>query len=87
MSKPKELRGPDFTHGYPFAELRDGAMLLGHADGEPALLARRGVATEQTTTCRWASPDSRRNCDVVGFMGCGVVLAHKMNLPTFLRCL
>jgi hypothetical protein len=41
MSKPKELRGPDFTHGYPFAELRDGAMLLGHADGEPALLAWR----------------------------------------------
>ncbi|MBI5041377.1 MAG: FAD-dependent oxidoreductase, partial [Gammaproteobacteria bacterium] len=42
MSKPKELRGPDFTQGYPFAELRDGAMLLGHAEGEPVLLARRG---------------------------------------------
>ena len=42
MSKPKELRGPDFTQGYPFAELNDGAMLLGHAEGEPVLLARRG---------------------------------------------
>jgi NADPH-dependent 2,4-dienoyl-CoA reductase/sulfur reductase-like enzyme/nitrite reductase/ring-hydroxylating ferredoxin subunit len=42
MSKSKELRGPDFTQGYPFAELHDGAMLLGHAEGEPVLLARRG---------------------------------------------
>ncbi len=42
MSKPKELRGPDFTQGYPCAELQDGAMLLGHAEGEPVLLARRG---------------------------------------------
>jgi hypothetical protein len=42
MSKPKELRGPDFTQGFPCAELRDGAMLQGHAEGEPELLARRG---------------------------------------------
>jgi NADPH-dependent 2,4-dienoyl-CoA reductase/sulfur reductase-like enzyme/nitrite reductase/ring-hydroxylating ferredoxin subunit len=42
MSKPKELRGPDFTQGYSFDELPDGTMLLGHAEGEPVLLARRG---------------------------------------------
>ena len=42
MSKPKQLSGPDFSQGYPFAGLRDGEMLLGHAEGEPVLLARRG---------------------------------------------
>ncbi len=42
MSKPKELSGPDFTKGYPFAKLRDGETLLGHAEGEHVLLARRG---------------------------------------------
>ncbi|MFA7387352.1 MAG: FAD-dependent oxidoreductase [Thiohalobacteraceae bacterium] len=42
MSKPKELRGPDLSRGYPLAELPDGGMLLGHAEGEPVLLARRG---------------------------------------------
>jgi NADPH-dependent 2,4-dienoyl-CoA reductase/sulfur reductase-like enzyme/nitrite reductase/ring-hydroxylating ferredoxin subunit len=42
MSKPKQLRGPDFTQGYSFAKLRDGEMLLGHAEGEHVLLARRG---------------------------------------------
>ena len=42
MSKPKQLSGPDFTQGYSFAKLRDGEMLLGHAEGEHVLLARRG---------------------------------------------
>ncbi len=38
-----ELSGPDLTQGVPLASLEDGAMLLGHADGEPTLLARRGA--------------------------------------------
>jgi len=42
MSKPKELSGPDFTKGYSFAKLQDGGTLLGHAEGEHVLLARRG---------------------------------------------
>lgn len=42
MSKPKQLSGPDFTQGYSFAKLRDGEMLLGRAEGEHVLLARRG---------------------------------------------
>jgi NADPH-dependent 2,4-dienoyl-CoA reductase/sulfur reductase-like enzyme/nitrite reductase/ring-hydroxylating ferredoxin subunit len=42
MSKPKKLSGPDFTKGYSFAALRDGESLLGHAEGEHVLLARRG---------------------------------------------
>jgi len=34
--------GPDFRAGIALSKLADGAMLLGHADGEPVLLARRG---------------------------------------------
>jgi NADPH-dependent 2,4-dienoyl-CoA reductase/sulfur reductase-like enzyme/nitrite reductase/ring-hydroxylating ferredoxin subunit len=36
------LVGPDLRQGAPLSELADGAMLLGHADGEAVLLARRG---------------------------------------------
>jgi apoptosis-inducing factor 3 len=38
------LAGPDFrVTGHPAAELADGAMVLGHADGEPVIVARRGA--------------------------------------------
>jgi NADPH-dependent 2,4-dienoyl-CoA reductase/sulfur reductase-like enzyme/nitrite reductase/ring-hydroxylating ferredoxin subunit len=39
--KPK-LSGPDLTQGVELATFPDGSMLLGHAQGEPVLLARRG---------------------------------------------
>ncbi len=43
MSEDKvKLTGPDLSKGVALSSIRDGAMLLGHADGEPALLARRG---------------------------------------------
>jgi apoptosis-inducing factor 3 len=38
----KALRGPDLVEGLALSSIADGAMLLGHAHGEPALLARRG---------------------------------------------
>src|SRR6476620_7801233 len=37
-----ELEGPDFEKGCETEKLRDGEMLLGHAIGEPVLVARRG---------------------------------------------
>jgi NADPH-dependent 2,4-dienoyl-CoA reductase/sulfur reductase-like enzyme/nitrite reductase/ring-hydroxylating ferredoxin subunit len=37
-----ELAGPDLMAGVPESDLADGAMLAGHADGEPVLLARQG---------------------------------------------
>ncbi len=37
-----KLSGPDFTKGIPLSAIADGAMLVGHAHGEPALLARHG---------------------------------------------
>jgi NADPH-dependent 2,4-dienoyl-CoA reductase/sulfur reductase-like enzyme/nitrite reductase/ring-hydroxylating ferredoxin subunit len=37
-----ELSGPDFTQGIALTAIKDGAMLLGHAHGERALMTRRG---------------------------------------------
>ena len=37
-----ELTGPDYAQGIPLASLADGAMLAGHANGKPVLLARQG---------------------------------------------
>jgi len=43
MSEIKtKLSGPDLTKGVALSTVADGAMLLGHAHGESALLARRG---------------------------------------------
>ena len=44
MSEAKEkFSGPDFTQGVALTAIEDGAMLLGHAHGERALMARRGA--------------------------------------------
>src|SRR5205814_10102543 len=37
-----DLEGPDFEKGYDTRNVRDGTILLGHAFGEPVLVARRG---------------------------------------------
>jgi NADPH-dependent 2,4-dienoyl-CoA reductase/sulfur reductase-like enzyme/nitrite reductase/ring-hydroxylating ferredoxin subunit len=43
MSAEKmKLDGPDLVRGIALGDIADGAMLLGHAQGEPVLLARRG---------------------------------------------
>jgi apoptosis-inducing factor 3 len=43
MSEEKtKLSGPDLTEGVELSTIPDGTMLLGHARGEPVLLARRG---------------------------------------------
>jgi NADPH-dependent 2,4-dienoyl-CoA reductase/sulfur reductase-like enzyme/nitrite reductase/ring-hydroxylating ferredoxin subunit len=43
MSDEKtKLSGPDLTQGVELSTIPDGTMLLGHAQGEPVLLARRG---------------------------------------------
>ncbi len=36
------LAGPDLTQGVALADIADGGMLLGHAQGEAVLVARRG---------------------------------------------
>src|ERR1044072_9369484 len=38
-----ELEGPDFEKGYETENVRDGEMHLGHAFGEPVLVAKRGA--------------------------------------------
>ncbi|HKS04180.1 MAG TPA: Rieske 2Fe-2S domain-containing protein, partial [Chthoniobacterales bacterium] len=43
MAEPSsELEGPDFEKGHEIENVREGEMLLGHAFGEPVLVARRG---------------------------------------------
>jgi apoptosis-inducing factor 3 len=37
------LTGPDLTQGVRLADLEDGAILLGHAFGEPVVMVRRGA--------------------------------------------
>lgn len=37
-----ELEGPDLSEGVGLSALAEGGMLLGHAQGEPVILARRG---------------------------------------------
>ncbi len=37
-----KLSGPDLTQGVELSTIPDGTMMLGHARGEPVLLARRG---------------------------------------------
>jgi NADPH-dependent 2,4-dienoyl-CoA reductase/sulfur reductase-like enzyme/nitrite reductase/ring-hydroxylating ferredoxin subunit len=37
------LEGPDLAQGVALSALADGAMLLGHVQGEPAILVRRGA--------------------------------------------
>jgi NADPH-dependent 2,4-dienoyl-CoA reductase/sulfur reductase-like enzyme/nitrite reductase/ring-hydroxylating ferredoxin subunit len=41
-SSPSDLKGPDFTQGIDASRLHDGEMLLGHTEGTPVLMARRG---------------------------------------------
>ena len=38
------LEGPDLAQGVALSTLADGTMLLGHAQGEPLILVRRGGA-------------------------------------------
>src|SRR6476660_8481655 len=42
MSTEPTVSGPDFTAGIPMVQVPEGAMLAGHASGEPVLLARSG---------------------------------------------
>lgn len=39
----KKLSGPDFSQATELSAIADGTTLLGHADGEPVLLTRRGA--------------------------------------------
>src|SRR5579875_2079489 len=40
MGSDTKPSGPDLRAGVPLADLTEGAMLLGHVEGEPVLLAR-----------------------------------------------
>jgi NADPH-dependent 2,4-dienoyl-CoA reductase/sulfur reductase-like enzyme/nitrite reductase/ring-hydroxylating ferredoxin subunit len=42
MSGEQQLQGPDLAAGVPASTIPDGGMLVGHAEGQAVLLARRG---------------------------------------------
>jgi apoptosis-inducing factor 3 len=42
MGGEKQLTGPDLSAGVPVASIESGKTLVGHANGEPVLLARHG---------------------------------------------
>lgn len=58
MGESTELSGADLEVGVKESELADGAMLLGHAHGEPVLLARVGDAVHAigATCTHWSGP-------------------------------
>ena len=39
----RRLQGPDLARGVALPSLAEGAMLLGHTQGEPLILVRRGA--------------------------------------------
>jgi nitrite reductase/ring-hydroxylating ferredoxin subunit len=41
MSGDQQLQGPDLAAGVPISAIPDGGMLLGHAQGQAVLVARR----------------------------------------------
>nr|MBA3457145.1 pyridine nucleotide-disulfide oxidoreductase [Deltaproteobacteria bacterium] len=52
MGTPAELTGPDLKIGVVDGELREGAPLLGHVDGEAVVLVRdAGVIHAVGATC------------------------------------
>jgi NADPH-dependent 2,4-dienoyl-CoA reductase/sulfur reductase-like enzyme/nitrite reductase/ring-hydroxylating ferredoxin subunit len=42
MSGEQKLTGPNLADGVPLSGIEDGKMLVGHANGEPVLITRRG---------------------------------------------
>jgi hypothetical protein len=57
MSEESKLAGPDFLQGVPLTDITEGGVLLGHAAGQPVLLAHTGrevfAVGARTTMARW----------------------------------
>jgi len=58
MSGTSELSGPDLAQGIRATELAEGGQLLGHAEGEAVLLAKRGgeVFAVSATCTHYSGP-------------------------------
>ncbi|SRR5258707_9440756 len=75
---PTPLAGPDLSLGVAVSEIPDAGMLLGHADGEPVLLARRAStmwAMPRRGTSSRSTAMSRRRTVSLRFKRKGRVLA------------
>ena len=72
-----ELKGPDLKAGIATADLADGSMLVGHADGEAVLLVRRGkeVLAIGATCTHYSGP-----------LGEGLVVGDTVRCPWHHAC-
>jgi apoptosis-inducing factor 3 len=76
--QPTELSGPDFTVGVALTEIADGAMLAGHANGKPVLIARQGndVFAIGATCTHYGGP-----------LGDGILVGDTVRCPWHHGCL
>ncbi|HJZ83725.1 MAG TPA: FAD-dependent oxidoreductase [Polyangia bacterium] len=72
-----QLAGPDLKQGVALSELAEGATLLGHADGEAVLLARRGnqVFAVGATCTHYSGPLAE-----------GLFIGHQVRCPWHHAC-
>lgn len=76
MSEETKLSGPDLTQGVELSTIPDGTMLLGHAQGEPVLLARRGdeVFAIGAICTHYGAPSNRGFSTAIPFVASGIML-------------
>ncbi len=78
-----ELEGPDFEKGCETEKVREGEMLLGHAFGEPVLVARRGeelFAIARNVHALWRTAGERfdgRLHGALSLASCAFRFAHR----------
>lgn len=70
-SEQSQLEGPDLSRGVPAEDVKEGAILLGHADGEPVILARcNGQLHAVGATCSHYSGPLAKGVVVNGAIRC-----------------
>ncbi len=77
MGGTTELSGPDLTEGVAIADIPDQGMLLGHAQGEPVLLAKNGADVHAigATCTHYGGPLSE-----------GLMVGHTVRCPWHHAC-
>jgi NADPH-dependent 2,4-dienoyl-CoA reductase/sulfur reductase-like enzyme/nitrite reductase/ring-hydroxylating ferredoxin subunit len=77
MSGEQQLQGPDLAEGVPASSIPDGGMLVGHAQGQAVLLARRGgeIFAISATCTHYSGP-----------LGEGLIVGETVRCPWHHAC-